>query len=80
MKELNPDDGHIFTFTHSCRGSYSVVGEPGHHFESEDPKPLEATFQVQAWSLKEALEKALEMPFAELMVWKEEEDEATQES
>jgi hypothetical protein len=71
--EETPDDGHTWRFTAECRGSYAVVGEPHHDVEEFD-QPV--TFEVRAWSLSVALEKASRLPFQVLVADLEDELDA----
>lgn len=68
-EKFDPADGHIFRFKFSSRGSYSIVGDAQHYFEPVENLETEPVFmfEVQAWSLVEALRKAAEMPFNELV-------------
>jgi len=58
----SPEDGHRFTFTVTSRGSYSVVGEPGHTDSGWESEPW--TLAVRAWSLPAALREASRRPLA----------------
>lgn len=66
-RQETPETGHTFRITVGPgRGSYAVVGTPGHHDSPEfDGRPVE--LEVRAWSLSAALHKAAELPFPTLM-------------
>lgn len=60
-----PEHGHTFRFTFASRGAHKVVDEE--HYSDSDWWGPELTFEVRAWSLRAALLKAADMPFAYLM-------------
>lgn len=62
-------EGHTFFITVTSRGSYAVVGEPGHTDADHFGPPM--TVDVRAWDLPTALRKAAAVPLNE---WGFEED------
>lgn len=69
LSASGPEAGHTFRISMSSRGSYSVVGEPGHRDAAEFDEPR--TVEVRAWNLREALLQAIDLP---LSAWFPEED------
>jgi hypothetical protein len=57
----NPDDGHTFEISVRVRSSSSVVGDL-HHTDAPDFDGPTMIQQVRAWSLRAALERAVELP------------------
>lgn len=64
--EEGPDDGHTFRILFDSRGSYSVVGD-AHHTDSPDFDGTYHVVEVRAWSLRDALLKAADLPFPVLL-------------
>jgi hypothetical protein len=61
-----PEDGHTFRIEVHSRGSYAVwdaeKGQVGPHSDADWMGEPPLTLEVRAWSLKAALQKALEHP------------------
>lgn len=64
--EEGPDDGHTFRILFDIRGSYSVVGD-AHHTDSTNFDGIYHVVEVRAWNLRDALRKAVDLPFEALM-------------
>lgn len=56
--------GHLFTISVTGKGVHRIVGDPMYYEDGWEGPPM--TVKVRAFSLKAALEKAIELPFA---VW-----------
>lgn len=65
MTQSSPE-GHTFRFRFDIRGSSKVVGDP-EHTDAPDFMGPTHEFQVRAWSLRQALLTAAELPFDGLM-------------
>lgn len=63
------DTGHTFRIAIELRGTSKVVGD-AHHHDGDAYYPLQVV-EVRAWSLRNALVKAAELP---LSAWFPEED------
>lgn len=61
------DQGHTFEISIRSRGSYIVQGDE-HHRDEPDFSGEPYVVQIRAWSLKEALEKAVDVPFEVWMI------------
>jgi hypothetical protein len=61
-----PEDGHTFEISYRSRGSYRVVGDEQHHDAPGYSGPTHRV-EVRAWNLRDALRRAAELPFDELM-------------
>lgn len=59
----SPEMGHTFHIEVASRGSYAVVGEPGHTDADHFGPPM--TLDVRAWDLPAALRKAAAVPLNE---------------
>jgi hypothetical protein len=62
----DPKDGHTFRFIFDIKGAFKKVDTNEYVDESEFAE-VYFTFDVRAWSLKEALLKAAELPFSQQM-------------
>lgn len=63
MPEISsPADGHRFRFSFTSAGSYGVTSEEGYTDSDDWSAPRSVT--VRAWSLREALGRASDLPLA----------------
>lgn len=58
-----PSEGHTFRISVESRGSYRVTGDPTYR-DAPEFDGIPWVMEVRAWSLREALEKAVAVPFA----------------
>lgn len=62
-QEEGPAAGHTFRITVLCRGAYGITGDPKRYDEKEFDDGFMLPVEVRAWSLKQALLKAADLPF-----------------
>lgn len=63
----DPEAGHTFRIEAHSRGSYAVLGadgKPGPHTDAEWMPEHPFVIEVRAWSLRDALAKAAQLPLA----------------
>lgn len=61
-----PEDGHTFLITYQSKGSHQI-GIDGPFRDQEDYVGPASFCEVRAWNLRDALRKAAELSFEDLM-------------